>query len=196
MPDQEDHVHGVDEPEQTVWDGRPSLRVVWLRLGFLLALILFVETVLIVFFGLSGHWSRLLVYMAYTLSIPLVAGCSLVRQMSKYYRVTTKCIYTRSGILKRTDNQVDLRNYRDIRRVEPSVWSRMLRIADITIEADSDDDTVFRDIEQSESVFELLRQTGYDARGHVVVDGVRGRKPGGAVGRKLKAGEETRHSGR
>jgi len=163
------------EEEEAVWAGRPSLKVVWLRLAVVLMTILCIEIVLLVVYGFSAHWSRLLVYMAYALAVPLFVGSTLVRQMREHYEVTTQCIYTRVGLLTRTDDQLDLRNYLDCRRSEPSLAARMLRLGNIEVFAENDEPVLMRDIDDSEMVFKLIKDTGYHARGHVVRDGARGK---------------------
>ena len=184
---------GHDE-EEVVWEGKPSMKVVWVRLALVLFAILIVESVLLAVYGVSGHWSRLLAYMAYALSIPLLVGRTWVKQMRESYVVTTQCIYTREGLIKRTDDQLDLRNYLDCKRTEPSAISRLLKLGNIIVKAENDTTVLLRDIDNSEKVFKLVKDTGFNAKGHVVREGGIRKKSTKPI--LKKGGEEERSSGR
>lgn len=188
--DETDLNYSHDE-EETVWEGRPSMKVVWVRLALVLLAILIVESVLLAVYGISSHWSRLLAYMAYALAIPLLVGKSWVNQKRESYMVTTQCIYTRVGLIKRTDDQLDLRNYLDCKRNEPSVISRLLKLGNIEVSAENDSPVLLRDIDDSELVFKLVKDTGFHARGHVVREGGLRKKP---INRMLKKGGEEERS--
>ncbi|MCX7719116.1 MAG: hypothetical protein N2111_12045 [Candidatus Sumerlaeaceae bacterium] len=156
--------------EDVIWDGAPSMRMVWVRLGLTVGVILVIETVLTSVFGFSGHWTRLLVYMGYLVALPVAVGSMWVRQKSEKYRLTENFLDTTYGLIKKRREQMDTRNYKDSSCTNSSWLQLLAGCGDIKVIScdDSHPVLVLRDLEDYLTAWEHIKMVGLRKRRLVV----------------------------
>ena len=159
------------------------MRTVWLKLGVTVLAIIMVEFVILAIFGFSGHWSRLLVYMAYILVLPAVVGMSAVKQKSETYRLTFHedvarsrrrgNLITTNGIVLKEKDRADMRNYRDSSLLKATVLQRAVGVASIslTFEHEEDNTVILRDIEECDRAWDKVASVGEECRTDIVDGG-------------------------
>lgn len=137
--------------ENVLWEGNPAQVTAWrvYLFSFVLALAGVVASVI-----LGRTWPLILLPIAI-----VVAGYAYLAIRSRQYRLTTQRLVTRTGILTRRTDEIELYRVKDFTFVEPFL-PRLLGLGtlDIVTSDQTSPHVVLRNIRGADKVKEQLRQ--------------------------------------